>query len=270
MRFRSSRQSSRIASPGGRRRPRARTQIGAGSFGGARSSPCSAPTTFSDGVAGGGSQIKTLRDAVIAANADVGIAIDTIALGAGTYTLSLQQPAAGRENNATAGALAITSTKHEIVVEGQVERTATQRRSSNASSSSTDRVFQIMALRHHGGRLQEPDHRKRPGPRRRLRPPGAETGKDDRRRRRPPRSSGGTVTLINVTLQDNTLPRAVSGVAGAAGVAGTQRLAAGAEPGGVEPAVSGRQRFSAAVGRRAVRGTAEPSSSGERYLRHAR
>ena len=182
------------------------------------------PTTFSDGVSGG-SQIKTLRDAVIAANADVGIATDSIVLGAGTYTLSLQQPVAGRENNRDRRrALAITSTKHEIVIEGQVDAHGNPTTIINASALN-DRVFQIVSagttvvfknlIIENGLAQDDGATGAKPGT------TTAEGGGllDD----------GGTVTLINVTLQDNTA-QGGSGVAGAAGVAGANGAAG--EPGG--------------------------------------
>ncbi len=143
MRFRSSRRSSRIASPGAQRRPCAARRLELEVLEERRLLAMFTPTTFSDGLSGG-SQIKTLRDAVIAANADVGIATDSIVLGAGTYMLSLQQPVAGRENNATAGALAITSTKHEIDIEGQVDAHGNPTTIINASALN-DRVFQIVS-----------------------------------------------------------------------------------------------------------------------------
>jgi hypothetical protein len=71
-------------------------------------------TTFSDSnVAGSGS----LRAAILATNADPGTADDVITLSAGTYTLTLQH-SGPRTNDGRDGALAITSTKHRLIIRG--------------------------------------------------------------------------------------------------------------------------------------------------------
>ena len=62
------------------------------------------PTAFTDSVGGG-----SLRDAIIAANADPGTAADTIVLGSGTYTLSIPNVGGAQENSALTGDLDITS-----------------------------------------------------------------------------------------------------------------------------------------------------------------
>src|SRR4051794_712866 len=69
------------------------------------------PTTFADS---NDPKAGSFRDAILAANADQGTAQAIIVLGAGTYTLTLQNPARGRIPNAQTGALDITNTKHEL------------------------------------------------------------------------------------------------------------------------------------------------------------
>jgi hypothetical protein len=55
------------------------------------------PTTFTDSNVSGAA---SLRDAIVAANADVGKAADTIQLSAGTYTLSIPNSTTGGQENA--------------------------------------------------------------------------------------------------------------------------------------------------------------------------
>lgn len=101
------------------------------------------PTTFSDSnVSGAGS----LRDAIIAANADTGKATDTILLNAGTYTLSVPNSATGgQENAAQTGDLDITNTRHELIIEGAVSSSGAI--ATIIDQTVADRVFQVFGAR---------------------------------------------------------------------------------------------------------------------------
>src|SRR5205823_8666332 len=76
------------------------------------------PTIFQDGPLGSGS----LRDAVLQANVDPGVATDIIKLKPGpngqAYTLSIVNNN-GQENDAKRGDLDITSRAHDLIIEGQ-------------------------------------------------------------------------------------------------------------------------------------------------------
>src|SRR5438552_11614760 len=73
------------------------------------------PTTFTDSnTPGAGS----LRDAIIAANADTETQTDIIQLQAGTYQLTIPN-ATGQDNAALTGDLDITNTIHALTILGQ-------------------------------------------------------------------------------------------------------------------------------------------------------
>jgi hypothetical protein len=96
------------------------------------------PTSFTDSnVAGAGS----LRDAIIAANADPGTASDTIQLRAGIYRLSIPNGAAGQENAARTGDLDITNTKHTLILRGTG---ASGAGATIIDQTIADRVFQLV------------------------------------------------------------------------------------------------------------------------------
>ena len=76
-------------------------------------------TTFDDASAAPGSASFSLRDAVIAANADAGKGTDTIVLGSGTYTLTIPNIPGAQENASKAGDLDVTSTAHALVIVGK-------------------------------------------------------------------------------------------------------------------------------------------------------
>ena len=97
------------------------------------------PTAFTDGVGGGA--VNTLRDAILAANADTGTADDTIQLKAGTYTLSIAD-SNGQDNMATRGDLDITSTSHKLIIQGATD--ANDRPATTIDQTAADRVFQIV------------------------------------------------------------------------------------------------------------------------------
>lgn len=98
-----------------------------------------APTVFTDGVSLSG--VHTLRDAVIAANANPTTGLATINLNSGTYTLSLKNTSY-QENAARTGDLDITSKAHKLLIQGKgtVGATATI----IDASALLDRVFQIV------------------------------------------------------------------------------------------------------------------------------
>ena len=74
------------------------------------------PTIFTDSNTPG---TGSLRDAVIAANADPGTATDTIQLSAGTYDLTIQNLFySGHEGAARTGDLNITAANHTLVIDG--------------------------------------------------------------------------------------------------------------------------------------------------------
>src|SRR5262245_31624347 len=82
----------------------------------ARSLPASlAPTSLADSVTTG---VSTLRNAIIAANADTSADDFTITLRVGTYKLT-RRSVAGQENAAASGDLDVTTTVHKVVIEGQ-------------------------------------------------------------------------------------------------------------------------------------------------------
>jgi hypothetical protein len=84
-----------------------------------RSLPASvAPTSLDDSVMAGAS---TLRNAILAANADTSADDFTISLRSGTYRLT-QRNTAGQENAAARGDLDVTTTAHKVVIEGQGAR----------------------------------------------------------------------------------------------------------------------------------------------------
>jgi CSLREA domain-containing protein len=94
-------------------------------------------TSFADSNAAGAG---SLRDAVLAANADAGTATDVIQLQAGTYTLSLQSGGA-RANDAQSGSLNINNTAHTLLIEG-TGSTGTGATVIDASGLD-DRAFQV-------------------------------------------------------------------------------------------------------------------------------
>jgi uncharacterized repeat protein (TIGR01451 family) len=98
------------------------------------------PTVFTDGVSGG-AQINTLRDAILAANADTGTATDTIQLAAGTYTLSIANTS-GHDSTGTQGDLNITNTNHTLVIQGATNTDGTP--ATILDQTIADRVFQIV------------------------------------------------------------------------------------------------------------------------------
>jgi uncharacterized repeat protein (TIGR01451 family) len=96
------------------------------------------PTVFTDGVTGNPN--GTLRDAVLAANADTGTATDTIQLAAGTYTLSIAN-ASGHDSTGTQGDLNITNTNHTLLIQGATNPDGTP--ATIIDQTALDRVFQI-------------------------------------------------------------------------------------------------------------------------------
>ena len=60
----------------------------------------------------------SLRDAIIWANADIGKTTDIIQLQAGTYVLSLPNGTSGHETASQTGDLNITSTAHQLIIDG--------------------------------------------------------------------------------------------------------------------------------------------------------
>jgi hypothetical protein len=94
------------------------------------------PSTFADGVG-----IGSLRDAILAANADTGTAPDTIQLQAGTYTLTIQNMS-GHETAGLQGDLNITSTSHELIILGAGSSGAGA--TIIDATSLNDRAFQIV------------------------------------------------------------------------------------------------------------------------------
>jgi uncharacterized repeat protein (TIGR01451 family) len=98
------------------------------------------PSVFTDSNTQG---VSSLRNAIIAANADTGTATDTINLRSGTYTLSIKNSSAGgQDNTALTGDLDITSTAHTLIIEGQGS-TGPKKTVINAAGLQ-DRVFQIV------------------------------------------------------------------------------------------------------------------------------
>jgi hypothetical protein len=95
-------------------------------------------TTFADGGLGSGS----LRDAVLQLNADSGSGDDTIQLLAGTYTLTIQNPAGVHETAGLTGDLNLTQASHRWIIQGAGSS------GGNATivdaSQLQDRVFQVV------------------------------------------------------------------------------------------------------------------------------
>ena len=96
------------------------------------------PATFSDTI--GGSK-ESLRDAILAANADAGTTTDTIQLRPGTYVLTTKNTT-GQENGADSGDLDITSTAHTLIIQGHGS-TGTHKTVINATQLQ-DRILQIV------------------------------------------------------------------------------------------------------------------------------
>jgi hypothetical protein len=95
------------------------------------------PTIFTDSnTPGAGS----LRDAIIAANADAGTRTDTIQLQAGTYQLTIPN-SSGQENAALAGDLDITNPGHTLIIRGQGTSGA---KATVIEQTVQDRVFHIL------------------------------------------------------------------------------------------------------------------------------
>jgi uncharacterized repeat protein (TIGR01451 family) len=90
---------------------------------------------FTDGVTGAPNNANsTLRDAIIAANADIGTATDTIQLSAGTYTLN--------DANNNLGDLSITNTSHSLIIQGATNTDGTP--ATIIDQKALTRVFQIV------------------------------------------------------------------------------------------------------------------------------
>lgn len=98
------------------------------------------PTSFSDGVSGGGA-VNTLRDAILAANNDTGTATDTIQLAAGTYTLSIANTS-GHDTTGAQGDLNINNGTHSLVIQGVTD--ANGKPATVIDQTVADRVFQIV------------------------------------------------------------------------------------------------------------------------------
>jgi hypothetical protein len=101
------------------------------------------PTAFSDSL-DPAPTIKSLRDAVIAANTDTGTATDTIQLSAGTYTLSLVNVANNHEANSSSGDLNINNAAHALIIQGATD--ANGNPTTIIDQTVADRVFQILNL----------------------------------------------------------------------------------------------------------------------------
>ncbi len=84
----------------------------------------------------------TLRDAISAANTDTGTATDTIQLAAGTYTLTIPNSGNQHEQKNASGDLNITSTSHDLVIEGATD--ASGHPTTTIQQTALDRVFQII------------------------------------------------------------------------------------------------------------------------------
>jgi uncharacterized repeat protein (TIGR01451 family) len=98
------------------------------------------PSVFTDSNAQG---VNSLRNAIIAANTDTGTATDTINLRAGTYTLGLKNSAAnGHESASLTGDLNITSTAHELIIQGK--GSTGPKKTVISAAGLADRVFQIV------------------------------------------------------------------------------------------------------------------------------